>query len=169
MTVRDMFRAAIRGLSRHRFRASLNVVGVLVGVASIVLLVGVARAVSHASKTAAAGLGTNLVVVYPSGVSASGVQAGIGSGSSITSDDVADGRPAPYMLFRAMEAGHINETAQVLAVGRNKLLPGDVPQPQEEGQGGRPRVLREALAHLQVGFLQHVGGVHPALQAPVQP
>jgi len=29
--------------------------------------------------------------------------------ASITSDDVADGRPAPYMLFRAMEAAHVND------------------------------------------------------------
>ncbi|MCX7280546.1 MAG: HAD-IA family hydrolase [Alphaproteobacteria bacterium] len=41
--------------------------------------------------------------------------------ASITSDDVADGRPAPYMLFRAMEAAHVNETADVLAVGDTPL------------------------------------------------
>lgn len=41
--------------------------------------------------------------------------------ASITSDDVADGRPAPYMLFRAMEAAHVNETAQVMAVGDTPL------------------------------------------------
>ncbi|MFO1247567.1 MAG: HAD-IA family hydrolase [Alphaproteobacteria bacterium] len=41
--------------------------------------------------------------------------------ASITSDDVADGRPAPYMLFHAMEAAHVNETAQVLAVGDTPL------------------------------------------------
>jgi phosphonatase-like hydrolase len=41
--------------------------------------------------------------------------------ASITSDDVIDGRPAPYMLFRAMEAAHVNETAQVMAVGDTPL------------------------------------------------
>ena len=41
--------------------------------------------------------------------------------ASITSDDVSDGRPAPYMLFRAMEAAHINETAVVMAVGDTPL------------------------------------------------
>jgi len=40
---------------------------------------------------------------------------------SITSDDVSEGRPAPYMLFRAMEAAHVNETAQVMAVGDTPL------------------------------------------------
>jgi phosphonatase-like hydrolase len=41
--------------------------------------------------------------------------------ASITSDDVLDGRPAPFMLFRAMESAHVNETAQVMAVGDTPL------------------------------------------------
>jgi phosphonatase-like hydrolase len=41
--------------------------------------------------------------------------------ASITSDDVSEGRPAPFMLFRAMEAAHVNETAQVMAVGDTPL------------------------------------------------
>jgi phosphonatase-like hydrolase len=41
--------------------------------------------------------------------------------ASITSDDVSEGRPAPYMLFRAMEAAHVNEVAQVMAVGDTPL------------------------------------------------
>jgi len=41
--------------------------------------------------------------------------------ASITSDDVADGRPAPYMLFRAMEAAHVNDVRQVLAIGDTPL------------------------------------------------
>jgi len=41
--------------------------------------------------------------------------------ASITSDDVIDGRPAPYMLFRAMEGAHVNETAHVMAVGDTPL------------------------------------------------
>ena len=41
--------------------------------------------------------------------------------ASITSDDVSEGRPAPYMLFRAMEAAHINETQVVMAVGDTPL------------------------------------------------
>jgi phosphonatase-like hydrolase len=41
--------------------------------------------------------------------------------ASVTSDEVSDGRPAPFMLFRAMEGAHVNETAQVIAVGDTPL------------------------------------------------
>jgi len=41
--------------------------------------------------------------------------------ASITSDDVVDGRPAPYMIFRAMEATHVENVLEVAAVGDTPL------------------------------------------------
>jgi phosphonatase-like hydrolase len=41
--------------------------------------------------------------------------------ASISSDQVTEGRPAPYMLFRAMEAAHVYEPSQVIAVGDTPL------------------------------------------------
>jgi phosphonatase-like hydrolase len=40
---------------------------------------------------------------------------------SINSDDVVDGRPAPFMIFRAMEAAHVESVAEVVAVGDTPL------------------------------------------------
>jgi phosphoglycolate phosphatase len=39
----------------------------------------------------------------------------------ITSDDVAQGRPAPYMIFHAMEAARVGNVAEVIAVGDTAL------------------------------------------------
>jgi phosphonatase-like hydrolase len=41
--------------------------------------------------------------------------------ASITSDDVVDGRPAPFMLFHAMEAAHVDNVAAAIAVGDTPL------------------------------------------------
>lgn len=41
--------------------------------------------------------------------------------ASITSDDVADGRPAPFMLFHAMEAARVDNVADTIAVGDTPL------------------------------------------------
>jgi phosphonatase-like hydrolase len=41
--------------------------------------------------------------------------------ASVTSDDVAEGRPAPFMLFRAMEGARVNDVRQVMAVGDTVL------------------------------------------------
>ena len=39
----------------------------------------------------------------------------------ITSDDVAEGRPAPFMIFHAMEAARVNSVREVVAVGDTPL------------------------------------------------
>ena len=41
--------------------------------------------------------------------------------ASVSSDDVVTGRPAPYMIFHAMEAARVNSVAQVMAVGDTPL------------------------------------------------
>ncbi|NUO81854.1 phosphonatase-like hydrolase [candidate division KSB1 bacterium] len=46
--------------------------------------------------------------------------------ASVCSDDVAQGRPAPFMIFRAMEATRVQDVRHVIAVGDtvNDLLSG---------------------------------------------
>jgi phosphonatase-like hydrolase len=39
----------------------------------------------------------------------------------VTGDDVGEGRPAPYMIFRAMEAAKVGSVADVMAVGDTPL------------------------------------------------
>ena len=41
--------------------------------------------------------------------------------SQVTSDDVVQGRPSPYMLFHAMEAARVDSVSQVIAVGDTPL------------------------------------------------
>jgi putative ABC transport system permease protein len=89
MKLRDAILVAYRGLTRHWVRATLNVLGIVAGVASVIMLVSVAHAVNSTAKTSVEGLGANLVVVLPSGPSSSGIQANIGSESSLTRSDVA--------------------------------------------------------------------------------
>ncbi len=88
MKFRDAILVAYRGLTRHWVRATLNVLGIVAGVASVIMLVSVAHSVSSSAKSAVEGLGANLVVVYPSGIPSSGIQIGIGTTSSLTSNDV---------------------------------------------------------------------------------
>lgn len=41
--------------------------------------------------------------------------------ATVTSDDVAAGRPAPYLIFHAMESARVNSVSQVVAVGDTPL------------------------------------------------
>lgn len=88
MKLRDAGLIALRGLVAHWARAALSAIGILAGVASVLLLVAVAQATGNTPSAAVEGLSPDLVVVYPGGVSSSGVQVAIGSSSSLTNDDV---------------------------------------------------------------------------------
>jgi putative ABC transport system permease protein len=89
MRFRDAILVAFRGLTRHWVRATLNVLGIVAGVASVIMLIAVAHAVGATSKDSVQGLGANLVVVYPAGPSVSGVQTGLGTTSTLTTTDVS--------------------------------------------------------------------------------
>jgi len=41
--------------------------------------------------------------------------------ATVTSDEVVDGRPSPFMIFHAMEAAHVDRVAEVIAVGDTPL------------------------------------------------
>ena len=103
MKLRDAISVAFRGLTRHWLRATLNVIGIVAGVASVIMLISVAHAVGTASKAEVEGLGANLVVVYPSGPSSSGVQVGLGTSSSLTLSDV-DALSNPAYVPDAVQA-----------------------------------------------------------------
>ena len=75
--------------------------------------------------------------------------------ANICSDDVKDGRPAPYMIFRAMEAARIDDVRQVLNIGDTPL---DLQAGHRAGVLGvigvlsgihkRERLLQESPSHL---------------------
>jgi putative ABC transport system permease protein len=87
MRFTDIATAASRGVARRPLRAALTLVGLVIGVASTLLVVAVAGGASRSAAANIAGLGPNLVVVFPTGTSQSGVQSGFGT-SSITDADV---------------------------------------------------------------------------------
>jgi phosphonatase-like hydrolase len=72
----------------------------------------------------------------------------------VASDDVAEGRPAPYMLFHAMEAARVNNVAEVLAVGDTPL---DLQAAANAGVGGMVGVLSGAGTAEQLEREPHTG------------
>ena len=72
MSVRELLRLALSRLRTNRLRAALTMLGVIIGVASVVALVGVGQGTTANITTRLAGLGTNLLTVSPSGFSSTG-------------------------------------------------------------------------------------------------
>ena len=80
MSLRELLRLALSRLRTHRLRAALTMLGVIIGVASVVALVGVGQGTTSNITNRLAGLGTNLLTISPTG--------GGGGTSTLTTDDV---------------------------------------------------------------------------------
>ena len=72
--------------------------------------------------------------------------------ASVCSDDVALGRPAPYMLFHAIEAARVQNVAEVMAVGDTPL---DLQAGNNAGVGGVVGVLTGAGTAETLGRERH--------------
>ena len=67
MSLLELLRLALSRLRTSRLRAALTMLGVIIGVASVVALVGVGQGTTSNITNRLAGLGTNLLTVSPSG------------------------------------------------------------------------------------------------------
>jgi len=81
------FREAVRALARHKFRSALTTLGVMIGIAAVVLVVAIGKAGSERAQEALASLGDNLVWVEAGGRNINGVRTGTLSAITLTVED----------------------------------------------------------------------------------
>jgi len=79
--------AAGQALRRNTLRAALTMLGIFIGVAALIAMVGVGQGANQAVQKQIESLGTNLVVIMPGATTTSGVRAGSGSASTLTVSD----------------------------------------------------------------------------------
>ena len=86
----DTFRSGTEAIRSHRMRSALTALGILIGIASVVLTVGLGLGAQTQVREQIAALGSNLLIVSPgSSTDEEGVRGGFGSGSSLTTSDAA--------------------------------------------------------------------------------
>jgi putative ABC transport system permease protein len=86
-SILDGIRLAIRAIVRNPMRASLTVLGVLIGVAAVVTVTALGSgAREHVSQQIQA-IGSNFIIIFPQAPSASGARGTQGSGMRLTEDD----------------------------------------------------------------------------------
>lgn len=65
MRLGEAFRVALRALEANRLRSALTTIGVVIGVAAVVLLVAIGSGAKQEVESQVAGLGSNLILVVP--------------------------------------------------------------------------------------------------------
>jgi putative ABC transport system permease protein len=99
MNWRDTFASGLEAIRAHRLRSVLTMLGIVIGISSVILTVGLGLGAQDKVASQIDALGSNLLIISPgSSTSSSGVRGGFGSASTLTLSDVtsvADTTVAP--------------------------------------------------------------------------
>jgi putative ABC transport system permease protein len=80
----ETFRSGMQSIASHRLRSSLTVLGILIGIAAVILTVGFGEGATSSVNSAISALGTNLLIVTPGSTTTGLVRGGFGSSSTLT-------------------------------------------------------------------------------------
>lgn len=126
MNWRDTFTSGLEAIRAHRLRSVLTMLGIVIGISSVILTVGLGLGAQDKVAAQIDALGSNLLIVSPgSDTSSSGVRGGFGSASTLTLRDatsVSDTAVAPDVAAvapvvssqAALVAGTTNWTSSVV-------------------------------------------------------
>jgi putative ABC transport system permease protein len=114
----DCFATAVHTLLSHKLRSFLTMLGILIGVASVISMVSLVRGEQAMISESFESLGANLIFVTPGAASSGGGMGGaFASTSTLTLEDaeaIADNAPSVLMVAAATQS-----TTDVIAGGEN--------------------------------------------------
>jgi putative ABC transport system permease protein len=87
MSILEAFRVALQGLTANKLRSFLTMLGIIIGVGSVIVMVALGQGVAKASQEAIAKLGTNVLSVIPNSQMRGGVSQGLGSQQTLKMED----------------------------------------------------------------------------------
>ena len=122
MKLGDLVRLAVSRLGTGKLRTLLTMLGVIIGVASVVALVSVGQGATAGINSRLEGLGTNLLSVTPGATTTGATRGAFGSATTLTIEDAAAMTALPDVAGVAPElssshlivAGTQNETTTVI-------------------------------------------------------
>jgi putative ABC transport system permease protein len=80
-------RIALRALQVNRARSGLTMLGIIIGVAAVIAMVGVGSGATARIQEQIQSIGSNLIIILPGSISANGVRMGSGGVATLTQDD----------------------------------------------------------------------------------
>ena len=164
---------AVSSLGANKMRAGLTLLGIVIGVASVIALMAIGRGAQKSVTQRIEGLGTNLLFVQPGATSEGGIFFGLGSATTLTLEDAAaleDPVFAPAVLKTAPEtqvsaqlkAGSKNTRSQILGVTSSYLEVRDYSLQSGRGVSPADVLNRSEVAVLGTGVAETLfGAVDP--------
>ena len=99
MSVWSTFKMSVRALARNKVRSFLTMLGIIIGVAAVIITVSLGNGARQRVQEEIASMGTNILYVRSGSMRSFGVHSGSGSTNNLTSEDIeAVARECPSVL-----------------------------------------------------------------------
>jgi putative ABC transport system permease protein len=113
----ETLRTGLNGVRTHRLRSFLTVLGILIGIAAVILTVGLGEGAQAQVSSEITSLGTNLLTISPgSSTSTSGIRGGFGTASTLTVAD-ADALSSKTVAPDIKAVAPITDSSESLTAG----------------------------------------------------
>lgn len=88
MNIFESIRISLRALRANKLRSVLTMLGIIIGVAAVIAMVGIGNGATASITSQIQSMGSNLLTVSPGQSNSGGVNGGFGSSTSLTMTDV---------------------------------------------------------------------------------
>ena len=112
----DTVKTGLDAIRSHRLRSGLTMLGILIGIAAVILTVGLGEGAQAQVTNQINALGTNLLVVSPGSVTTGGIRGGFGSANTLTKAD-ADALASRVAAPDIAEAAPAAQSSGTLTIG----------------------------------------------------
>ncbi len=117
MNITNLSKIALNALLRNKFRAFLTMLGIIIGVASVIAMLAIGEGSKKSIQDQISSMGSNLVLIMPENQSSGGVQQGNSSSKALDMKDVkAIAQNSPSIVYVSPE---VRGSGQVIANGNN--------------------------------------------------
>src|SRR5258705_9504581 len=104
MKIYDSFRSALQSLVTNKLRSALTMLGVIIGVASVIAMVAVGNGASAQVQATILSLGSNLITVQPANLSDQGLKGAGAQAQNLTEADMRSLQDQLGTSIKAVEA-----------------------------------------------------------------
>jgi putative ABC transport system permease protein len=116
MTFLPTLRIAVGAIARNRARSLLTMLGIIIGVAAVIVTVAIGSGARASVANQINGLGSNMLILMPGSVNQSGVRTGNGGASTLTA---GDGLAIAQLPHVAAVSPTVSVRAQIVAGNNN--------------------------------------------------
>jgi putative ABC transport system permease protein len=114
MNLLAAFRSALRALAANALRSVLTMLGIIIGVGAVITMIAVGQGATARVQDQMKGLGSNIMLVIPGGVSQAGVRLGAQTRQRLTEED---GQAIAFEIPEVQVAAPTSRTSGQLVFG----------------------------------------------------